>query len=78
MYRDLKPENVLMDREGNAHLADFGISKIIEPNKNTKTFIGTPEYVCPEIINQKGHDKAVDIWSFGTLLYEMVFGLPPF
>lgn len=78
MYRDLKPENILLDEFGNAALADFGISKVLEPSQSTKTFIGTPEYVAPEIIKQKGHGKAVDIWSFGTILYEMVYGIPPF
>lgn len=50
MYRDLKPENILLDEKGNAALADFGISKELSPNQKTKTFIGTPEYVAPEII----------------------------
>lgn len=78
MYRDMKPENVLLDENGNACLADFGISKILDPKETTKSFVGTPEYVAPEIILQKGHNKAVDIWCFGILLYEMTFGLPPF
>ena len=74
----MKPENILLDENGNACLADFGISKILEEGQSTKSFVGTPEYVAPEIILQKGHDKSVDIWCFGILLYEMVFGLPPF
>lgn len=78
MYRDMKPENVLLDEEGNACLADFGISKILDPKETAKSFVGTPEYVAPEIILQKGHNKSVDIWCFGILLYEMTFGLPPF
>ena len=78
MYRDMKPENILLDENGNACLADFGISKVLEENQKTKSFVGTPEYVAPEIILQKGHNKTVDIWCFGILLYEMVFGLPPF
>lgn len=78
MYRDLKPENILLDEKGNACLADFGISKILDPKDTTKSFVGTPEYVAPEIILQKGHNKAVDIWCFGILIYEMVYGLPPF
>lgn len=78
MYRDLKPENVLLDEKGNACLADFGISKILDPKQSTKSFVGTPEYVAPEIILQKGHNKTVDIWCFGILLYEMAFGIPPF
>lgn len=78
MYRDLKPENVLLDECGNACLADFGISKILNEKESTKSFVGTPEYVAPEIILQKGYNKSIDIWCFGILLFEMTFGLPPF
>jgi serum/glucocorticoid-regulated kinase 2 len=78
VHRDLKPENILFDENGNACLADFGISKILGPNELTKSFIGTPEYVAPETILSNGHNKAVDIWAFGILLYEMVVGIPPF
>lgn len=77
-YRDMKPENVLLDEKGNACLADFGISKVLDPATNTRSFVGTPEYVAPEVVLQKGHNKSVDIWCFGILLYEMVYGLPPF
>lgn len=78
MYRDMKPENILLDENGNACLADFGISKVLDSHEKTTSFVGTPEYVAPEIILQKGHNKSVDIWCFGILLYEMVYGLPPF
>ncbi len=78
MYRDMKPENILLDGKGNAVLADFGISKVLNDKELTKSFVGTPEYVSPEIILEKGHDKSVDLWCFGILLYEMVYGLPPF
>ncbi len=74
----MKPENILLDENGNCALADFGISKILKKGQKTKSLIGTPEYVAPEIILEKGYDKSVDIWSYGTLLYEMVFGIPPF
>ena len=77
-YRDLKPENVLLDAQGHVCLADFGISKQLEGKESTRSFVGTPEYVAPEVVLQKGHNKAVDLWCYGVLLYEMVFGLPPF
>lgn len=78
VYRDLKPENVLLNEDGNILLADFGISKRLKNDSKTKSFVGTPEYVSPEVIKEQGHGKAVDIWSFGILLYEMAVGLPPF
>lgn len=78
LYRDMKPENILLDEVGNASLADFGISKELEDSAKTKSFVGTPEYVAPEVILQKGYDKTIDIWCFGVLLFEMVFGHPPF
>lgn len=82
IYRDLKPENILLDLEGHIRLTDFGLSKEAVSgagaNGGTKTFCGTPEYLAPEILENKGHGKAVDWWSLGTLIYEMLTGLPPF
>lgn len=79
VYRDLKPENVLLDEEGHIRLTDFGLSKeSISGSTLTHTFCGTPEYLAPEVIHGAGYNKAVDWWSLGTLLYEMITGLPPF
>lgn len=79
IYRDLKPENILLDAEGHIRLADFGLSKILsDPEAQASTFCGTPEYLAPEILNGSGHGIPVDWWSLGTLICEMLTGLPPF
>jgi RAC serine/threonine-protein kinase len=79
IYRDLKPENLLLTNEGHIVLTDFGLCKEgIKDNDKTETFCGTPEYLAPEVLKGKGYGKAVDWWSFGSLIYEMLTGLPPF
>jgi len=78
VYRDLKPENILIDGEGHITITDFGLSKEINPEEGTSTFCGTPEYLAPEVLKGQGHGTAVDWWSLGTLIYEMLTGLPPF
>ncbi|XP_006903241.1 PREDICTED: cAMP-dependent protein kinase catalytic subunit PRKX [Elephantulus edwardii] len=76
VYRDLKPENILLDREGHVKLTDFGFAKKLVDR--TWTLCGTPEYLAPEVIQSKGHGRAVDWWALGILIFEMLAGFPPF
>jgi len=79
IYRDLKPENILIDHDGYIKLTDFGLSKQnIQGNSGTYSICGTPEYLAPEVLFKKGHGKAVDWWTVGALLFEMLSGLPPY
>ncbi len=75
-YRDMKPENCLIDKEGYPKVVDFGFAKSIQGK--SFTLCGTPEYLAPELVLGRGHNKAVDYWAFGILIYEMIAGYSPF
>ncbi|CDS03338.1 hypothetical protein LRAMOSA00740 [Lichtheimia ramosa] len=79
VYRDLKPENILLDAQGHVALTDFGLCKELKrDNDTTMTFCGTSEYLAPEMVRQEPYTQAIDWWSLGILLYELLTGGPPF
>lgn len=78
VYRDLKPENCLLNSNGHLVLTDFGLSKAIGTDDDCRSIIGTPEYMAPEIIKGEPYDYAVDWWLLGCVMYDMMTGKPPF
>ncbi|OHS96085.1 AGC family protein kinase [Tritrichomonas foetus] len=78
VYRDLKPENILLTEDGHIKLIDFNLSKELNGEESTSTFCGTVEYLAPEIVNKEKYGKAVDWWSLGVMIFEMVFNRTPF
>ena len=79
IYRDLKPENVLIDIDGHIKISDFGLAKQLEHKYDmSTTFWGSPEYLAPEMIVGNKHNRTVDFYTLGWLMYELLIGIPPF
>ena len=79
IHRDIKLDNVMLDKDGHAKIADFGLCKEnIQGDAVATTFCGSPDYIAPEIIQRKPYDKNVDWWALGILMFEMLIGTSPF
>lgn len=78
VHRDLKLENILLNSDGFIKLIDFGLAKTITGKDLAKSKCGTPMYMAPELFDKTGHNKDVDWWALGVLMYEMLVGKTPF
>lgn len=78
IHRDLKTENILLDEDGYICITDFGMAKLLGPDAVTHSFVGTPDYLAPELIKSEPYSYPVDWWSLGILIFELICGLTPF
>ena len=78
MHRDLKLENIMVDEKGYLQLIDYGLAKTVNDSELAMSYCGTPEYLAPEMVDSTGHDKTVDWWAIGILIYELLIGVTPF